>query len=148
MAHKLPRQSGFTLLEMALVVAILAIILGVSAPVYMALSNGSQLDAATGILAQDLYQAQINSRSGAADSQWGVAVNGQDIVLFSGSSYATRNTANDSTYTVPSVVSIGGSSQIVYSKLYGLPVSTGSFTLNDKAKSNNLVVNNKGMLEY
>ena len=148
MALKLGRQAGFTITEMVLVMAIIAIILAVSAPFYLSLSNSSQLDAATGILAQDLYQAQTNSRSGAADSQWGVAVNGQDITLFSGSSYATRDPDHDSTYTVPNIISISGSSQVVYSKLYGLPVSTGSFSLNDGAKSSSVVVNNKGIVEY
>lgn len=140
--------AGFTLPEMLLVVAIITIITAIGAPLYLSLNNSNQLDAATSLLAQDLYQAQSFSRNRTQDSQWGVAVNGQNIVLFSGASYAARNAANDVVYNVPSGIVLGGATQIVYSKLYGLPTTTGSFTLTGAGKTNTITVNNKGMLEY
>lgn len=142
------QQTGFTLIEILLVMAIVTILTAISAPFYLSLSRGNDLDAATSLLAQDLYQAQSYSRNRNQDSQWGVAVSGQVITLFSGSSYATRDTANDVVYTVPSSIAISGSSQIVYSKLYGLPQSTASFTLTGGGKTQTVVVNNKGMVEY
>ncbi|MDQ5972430.1 MAG: hypothetical protein QG553_589 [Patescibacteria group bacterium] len=141
-------QKGFTLPEMLLVVAIITVITAIGTPLYLSLSNSNQLDAATSLLAQDLYQAQSYSRNRAQDSQWGVAINGQSIVLFSGASYATRDPNNDVVYAVPSGIAIGGLTQIVYSKLYGLPTSTGSFTLTGAGKTNTITVNNKGMVEY
>ncbi len=141
-------QKGFTLPEMLLVVAIITVITAIGTPLYLSLSNSNQLDAATSLLAQDLYQAQSFSRNRAQDSAWGVAVNGQNIVLFSGNSYATRNSANDVIYNVPNGITLGGASQITYSKLYGLPTTTGSFTLTGAGKTNTITVNNKGMVEY
>jgi Tfp pilus assembly protein FimT len=134
--------------EMMLVVAILTVIMAIGVPSYLALSNSNQLDSATSILAQDLYQAQTYSRSQNQDSQWGVAVNGQTITLFSGSSYATRNTGQDVDYVVPTAVTLSGTTQIVYSKLYGLPQTTGTFTMTGGGKTSSVVVNSKGMLEY
>lgn len=142
------QQTGFTLIELLLVMAVVTIITAISAPFYVSLSRGNDLDAATSLLAQDLYQAQSYSRNRNQDSQWGVAINGQVITLFSGASYATRTTANDVVYTVPSSIAISGSSQIVYSKLYGLPQSTASFTLTGGDRTQTVVVNNKGMVEY
>lgn len=145
MAHKM---NGFTLVEMLVVIAILAIVMGASAPLYQSLNNGSQLDAASNILVQDLYQAQSYARNHADDTSWGVAVNGQIITLFSGTTYATRNAAKDVIYTVPSAISMGGLNQIVFSKLYGLPTTTGSFTFNGGGKTATVTVNGKGMVEY
>lgn len=139
---------GFTTTEMLLVVGIMTIITAVAAPLYVALNNSNQLDAATSALVQDLYQAQSHSRNQSQDSSWGVAVNGQNIILFSGTSYASRNPANDVTYVVPSGVTIGGTTQIVYSALYGLPTSTGSFTLSAGGKTNTVTINSKGNVEY
>ena len=143
-----PKQAGFTLAEMVLVVAIITLILAIGTPVYMSLSNSNQLDVATNILAQDLYQAQVNSRSQAEDSQWGVAVQNQAITLFQGANYATRNTANDVVYSLPSSIQVSGSSQVIYSKLYGLPTAGGSFGLADSSDSRTVTVNNKGMVQY
>lgn len=141
-------HEGFTLIEMLLVIGIITTIMAIGTPLYLSLNNSNQFDGAVSILVQDLYQAQSYSRNQSQDSQWGVAVNGQVVTLFSGSSYATRNTAHDVTYTVPSAITLSGSTSIVYSKLYGLPVSTATFTMSGGGKSSNIVVNNKGMVEY
>ncbi len=142
------KQQGFTIIEMLLVVAVMMIITVVAAPLYANLNNSNQLDAASSILVQDLYQAQTFSRNRSRDTSWGVAVNGQVITLFSGTSYATRDTASDITYIVPSAIQLSGTNQIVYSKLYGLPTTTGSFGLTANGKTINVTVNNKGMVEY
>lgn len=141
-------SAGFTLTEMILVLAIITIISAVSLPLYLSLSNANQLDSATGALVQDIYQAQSFSRNQSRDSGWGVAVNGQVITLFSGSSYASRNSAYDITYTVPSSVKLTGSSSVVFSKLYGLPTAGAAFGLTNSNKSVTVVVNSKGMVEY
>jgi Tfp pilus assembly protein FimT len=131
-----------------LVVGVLTVIMAIGVPFYLTLSNSNQLDSATSILAQDLYQAQTYSRNQSQDSQWGVAINSQTITLFSGASYATRNTAQDVSYVVPSAISLSGTTSIVYSKLYGLPQSIGTFNLSGGGKTSSVVVNTKGMVEY
>ena len=140
--------AGFTLAEMMLVTGVITIIMAIGAPLYMRLSNSNQLDSAANILAQDVYQAQTYSRNQAQDSQWGVAVNGQNIILFSGASYATRNSAQDVVYNAPNAITLSGSSEIVFTKLYGLPVATATFGLAGGGKTSSVVVNNKGMVEY
>ncbi len=144
----MPSASGFTIIEMLLVVAIMSVLTAVSAPLYLNLSNSNQLDAATNLIVQDLYQAQTHSRNQSQDSGWGVAVNGQVITLFSGTSYASRNVANDVNYTVPTAITLSGSSQVVYSKLYGLPTTNGSFSLVGGGKASTVTVNSKGTVEY
>lgn len=150
MAHRKcgGRQAGFTLIEMLLTAGVLTVIAAMAIPLYLSLSKRNDLDAAVTVLAQDLYQAQNASRAQERDSGWGVAVNGQVITLFSGTSYATRNSNYDVNYTVPANISLSGGPQIVYSKLYGLPTSTGTFNLTSAGQTKTVTVNSKGMVEY
>lgn len=144
----LKQAAGFTLLEMILVMGIITIIMAVSVPLYASLSNRNQLQVSASLLAQDLYQAQVNSRAQLNDSAWGVAVNGQTITLFQGNSYVSRNTTQDVNYVVPSAIQMSGASQTVYSRLYGLPTTTANFSLSGAGQTIPVAVNSKGMVEY
>lgn len=139
---------GFSLIEVLLVVAMVAILAMVGAPIYQSLQVSNELDVATNTLVQDLYRAQSLSRNVASDDSWGVAVNGHTITLFRGANFASRAGGADENYQVPSSVTISGINQITYTKLSGLPGSTGSFTLSGGGKSRSVTVNSKGMVEY
>ncbi len=141
-------QSGFTLIEVLLVVAIIGVIAAFSAPIYQSLSNNNELDVALNVMIQDLYRAQSYSRNIADDKPWGVAINGQTITLFRGSSYATRDSAFDDNYLVPDVIQLTGSSQVLYAKLTGLPQSTASISLVAPIGTRVVTVNSKGLVDY
>jgi len=149
MARLSGKPEGFTLIESLLVVAIISLIVAFGAPVFLSLQNTNELDVATNTLAQYLYEAQSYSRNEAHDCQWGVTINGQTLALFCGSTYASRNTAYDHTYDIPSSVTINHSLEVVYSKLYALPQTTGSFNLAaSSTETSTVTVNAKGMVEY
>jgi prepilin-type N-terminal cleavage/methylation domain-containing protein len=142
-------SGGFTLMEVLLTVAIITIITAVGAPVFLGLQRTNELDLATNTLAQYLYEAQVYSRAEDHDCQWGVTIAAQDLTLFCGNSYASRNTNYDHVYNIPSSIAIGQNLEIVYSKLYGLPATTGSYVLNAYGgQSSTVTVNPKGMVEY
>lgn len=139
---------GFSLAEVLLVVAMVGFLTGIGAPVYQTLQVSNELDVATNTLVQDLYRAQSASRNVSQDNSWGVAINGQTITLFRGASYASRNSAFDDNYTLPSSIAMTGSTAIVYDKLTGWPQATGSFNLTGGGKTRTVSVNARGMVEF
>lgn len=142
------QRPGFTLTEILLVLAVSSSILLIGAPVYERLVVSNEVDVAANVIVADLYRAQSNSRNVARDSNWGVAVNGQTITLFSGTSYLTRNVALDENYLVPSAITITGSSSEVFTKLTGLPSGSGSIILQNANKSRTVTWTSKGMVDY
>jgi len=143
------KENGFTLIEMLLVVAIISLITVVGAPIFLSFQATNELDVARNTIAQYLYEAQSYSRDEDHDCQWGVTISSQQLTLFCGSSYATRNTAYDISYSIPSSVVVQHSLEVTYSKLYGLPQTTGSFNLSTTGgQSTSVSVNTKGMVEY
>jgi len=145
---KTNNTQGFTLIEMVLVVGIISIIAVIGIPIYYNLQSSDGLDVTVNTLVQDLYQAQIFSRNEEDNSAWGVTIVGQTIIFYSGTSYATRNTSNESVFTTPVNIATSGLSEVDFSKLYGLPLSSGTFTLIGGGITRTVIINSEGMVDY
>lgn len=143
------KQSGFTLLEVLLSIAVITIIAGISVPIYQLLQVRNNLDIATVAIAQTLRRAQTLSQAVASDTSWGVAIASETITLFQGTSYATRDTAFDEVFETSINVVPSGVSEIVFTKFTGLPQTTGTITLTSNTNETRIItVNAKGMVSY
>lgn len=139
---------GFTLIEILLAVAAISLLLGISIPAYTALFYKNDLDVAKNEIALSLGRASFLSRSGVGDSTWGVQAQSGAIILFKGTSFATRDSTYDESYPIANSIAITGTTEYVFTKLTGLPTPTGTITLtggNGEVKT--ITINNKGMVQ-
>lgn len=142
-------QNGFTLIEVLLSVAILTILTGLSLPVYESFMRRNDLDITAQQLAASLRRAQTYARSVNHDTVWSVRVQPTVVTLFQGTDYASRNTAYDESFSVPSTVTTSGLSEIQFAKLSAAPNTSGTITLTSNANATRTItVNAKGMVEY
>lgn len=145
----LKNKSGFTLIEIMLVVALMVAIGGISVPVYQTFQVKNDADVAAYTIAQTLRRAQALSQSGTGDSAWGVHIQNGGAILFKGISFAGRDLAYDEVSEISSSIIPSGISDIAFSKLIGEPQTTGSIIL---TTSNNdiktITINAKGIIEY
>ena len=140
--------SGFTLIEILLSVGVIAILSGLSLPVFRGFLVKNDLDAAEDVFVQDLRRAQVLSQAVAGDSTWGVYVQSGSITLFQGPSYSGRDPDFDEIFEISSTVVPSGVTEWVYSKFYGLPQSTGSLVLTSAdGEAQTISVNAKGRIE-
>lgn len=121
------RRSGFALLEVLLVIAILGMIGGFSVPMYRDFQIRSDLDSSTEQVTQGLAKARLMAQSGEQDSAWGFYIPAG--ILFKGDSYESRDEQYDETYPMPSTITSSGPTEVSYSKLIGAPSETGSIVL-------------------
>lgn len=140
--------AGFTLLEVILSLAIVAILTGASLPVYRTLMTKNDLDIATVTVVQSLRRAQTLSMAVDGDTNWGVKIQSGSITLFKGTSYSLRDTTYDEIFEIPTTITTGGVSETIYSKLFGAPQTTGTVTLTTDNDSSSVVLNSKGMVSY
>lgn len=142
-------QKGFTLLEVLLVLGTLAIIAGISVPLalgYQAKYSAGRVETELG---QTLRRAQTYARAMYYDSEWGVRVNGGEVVLFQGLTYLDRNPDFDERYDIPRSVTVDGLEEVVFAKLSGQPDITGTFQISAESGDQKQVeVNEVGMVEY
>ena len=142
-------QQGFSLLEVLLSVAILAVLAGLSLPVYESFMRRNDLDLTAQQVASSLRRAQTFARANSYDSVWSVAVQSSNVTLFRGTNFAGRDQTYDESVAIPASVSVSGLSEVQFSKLTATPNTTGSITLTSTANATRAVtVNAKGMVEY
>lgn len=147
-SYYLPASKGFTLFEVILSLVVVAILTGLSLPVYRTLMTKNDLDVATVTVVQTLRRAQTLSIAVDGDTNWGVKVQSASITLFKGTSYALRDSTFDETFEIPTAITTGGLSEIVYNKLFGSPQSTGTITLTTDSDSSSLTLNSKGVVSF
>lgn len=121
------KRAGFTLIEMLLVLAIIAVIGGVAAPLYRDYQIRNDLNVATEQVTQGLARARLLSQAAKNDTGWGFYIPAG--VLYRGSSYVGRNRTFDETYAMPSTIKVTGLLEVAYSKVKGQPSATGAITL-------------------
>jgi prepilin-type N-terminal cleavage/methylation domain-containing protein len=145
-------MKGFTLIEMLLTVAVISLLATISVPIFQSFQVRDDLNIAVDTIAQSLRRAQTLSVSGTHDYEWGLYVTTGTIAIFGGEdpvSYASRKPAYDETFGLPEAISPSGLSEVVFSRLYGLPNVTGSFMLSTTINATRTItINEKGGLEY
>ncbi|OGI26088.1 MAG: hypothetical protein A3J76_04010 [Candidatus Moranbacteria bacterium RBG_13_45_13] len=140
---------GFTLLEVLLSVAAIAIIAGISIPIYQSFQVRNDLDIAAVEIAQTLRRAQVLAQAVDGDTSWGAYIQLGNITLFKGTSYVARDTNFDEVFDAPTSITPSGVSEIVFTKFTGLPQTTGTITLTSNAnETRNITINAKGMVSY
>lgn len=147
--HPYQDSAGFTLIEMLLSVAVIAVLAGVLAPVYQSFQVRNDLDIAAVTAAQSLRRAEALAQAVDGDTSWGVRVQPGSVTVFKGASYATRDTALDESFDVPASITPSGVSEVVFAKFTGLPQTTGTITFISHANETRAItINTKGMVSY
>lgn len=141
-------NKGFTLLEVLLSVAIIAMIGTFSAPLYVNLLVRNDLDIATTTTAQSMRRAQELARASDGDSRWGLRLQSGQIVIFKGTSYAARAATFDEIYSVSPSIGFSGLTEIVFDKVTGYPLTNGTVNLSNQSNNRTVTINSKGMVTY
>lgn len=142
------KTKGFTLLEVLVVLGIIAIAAGFTAPVYQSFQLRNDVDLAANVTAQSLRRAQALSQAVDGDITWGVAIQSGSVTIFQGASYATRDSQYDEVLDVNPNVSNSGVGEIVFTKVTGVPSATGSIVFSGNNRDVTLTINSLGGIEY
>lgn len=142
-------KKGFTIIETVLTVSLLLLIVTMSLPSLTSLQGSHDADISGGIMIQSLRRAQSLAQAGFRDDDWGVAILVQEIVLFKGSSYATRDPAFDEQFGITPTLQVDGISEFVFEKGTGTPLVPGQLTItSQEGISRTMIVNAYGMVAY
>ena len=134
---------------MLLSVALLAMIGGMTIPMYRTFMVRNDLDVATMTLVHNLRRAQSLSQSSDGDMTWGVHVGVGSILIYKGPSYILRDVNYDENTSIPKTITLGVLREINFSKSLGVPSATGTIQFTSQAnETRNITINDKGMVDY
>ncbi len=80
------------------------------------------------------------------DSAFGVYFTDNSYTFFKGDSYVTRDKEYDKVFEVPLLLDLSGLQEVVFSKMGGVPSSTGNIVLSNKQDSQTITVNEVGRI--
>ena len=115
------KNRGFSLIEVIIVLAIIAVISASGTSVYKVWQNKNTLTNGRMILVSALYEAKTMATMGNNDSDWGVKNLPGRIVVFSGSTFDTRDDNKDKNFDLPLGVTVSILDEYVFTKFSGLP---------------------------
>lgn len=148
-SRSLVSTRGFTLLEVLLVVSMITVLAGIMIPVYQNFQVKNDLDIAANSVASSFHRAKTLATASEGDSQWGVRVQSGSITVFRGTSYAGRNSAFDEIFTVPTTITPSGLGEVVFDRLTGTALSTGTVTLTAlTGRVRTVAITAKGAVSY
>lgn len=144
-------SAGFSLIELLVVLTIMTTI-GVFAIIgFKDYARFQQYDASVATVKSTFIDARVRARSAQLDQSYGVKILTSSLVVFRGSTYsagaATNKTVNLTGVTVSRSLT-GGTDQIVFNKLTGLPSATGTITIVglEHVATTTLTINGAGVI--
>lgn len=148
--------NGFTLVELMLVMSIIFILAGASAPLFSTFLTSSQLQESGSNASLLIRTAYERARSGMNDSAHGVYLDidplGADqIIMYQGSSYATRNNLYDVVVEFEEALEFSTtitSNEINFARHTSVPSDSGSITIDHiNGSSQTININTHGIIE-
>lgn len=143
------KNLGFTLIEILLSLACIALISVISIPIYQSFQVRNDLNIASNTIVQSLRRAQVLSQSFSDSDISGLKIQSGSIVVFRGASYSLRDATLDEIFDLPTSIVPTGIGEIIFSKLLGLPNLTGNIVLTSYInESKTITINEKGIVTY
>lgn len=145
---QLNARAAFTLIELLLVLAIMAVIGAMSAPIYSRFLTQNAVSNTVDQLVQDVRKAQFYAMTSrkSTTSGWGVRFGSQTITLYQGTSFAARNQALDETFTVNPNITVSGLTDLNFPRVSGIPVAGATITVSGMGNNKTITVNSQGMV--
>lgn len=145
-------MKGFTLIEALIVMAILVILVGISSTSLVSFGRNTNLDNGKTVVNQALQLTRSNSMANLSDSQWGVHLDTDKIVIFNGSAYNPNDLQNQ-VKLLPNNATLswninGGGQEILFDKNKSTTANFGSLTLSTSTNQNITInLNSEGMID-
>lgn len=140
-------KNGFTLPELLIVIGITSLFALMLIPISLSSLQSQTIGDETLNMKSVLRRAAGQAEFQKNDSDHGISFLADSYVLFSGSTYSTRNTTLDEVFDLPSSLTVSGMNEVVFEKGTGIPTTSGTLTIDFQGKQKSISINEYGLVE-
>jgi prepilin-type N-terminal cleavage/methylation domain-containing protein len=140
--------AGFTLIEIVITIAIFGVLAVVTVPIATRTYLGFQVQSDVSLFVSVVRRAQSFAIAGTRGSAHGIYVQPTSVVVFSGSTYVSRDVQFDETYVLSSSATVSGPAEVVFAIHSGLPDVTGTWTFTGSTHVGTVLLNAAGSVSY
>ncbi|MEI7890839.1 MAG: prepilin-type N-terminal cleavage/methylation domain-containing protein [bacterium] len=143
-------MQGFSLVELLVVIAIVFVIAATGTSGFFYFKKNVEIDVDVQKIANLIRKAQLKSKAMTNDSPWGIEITSSGVTIFKGTVFAVRQQSFDESVAIKGLVGVSGKTEIVFSKLTGLPTanSIGVLSLYNGINTKNIQINEEGVINY
>ncbi len=141
-------KSGFTLLELLIVIAIFFLLTAITLPVGWNFYKIQILNKTQDEIVSFLKLARNNALAQKNNSDFGVYIAKEQIVLFQGASYDSRQADKDIMFPVSKIISFSGLSEIDFNSYNAQPSQFGLITISLENQQRLIQINELGTIDY
>jgi len=133
-------EIGVTLIELLLVISIIAIVGGITAPVLSRLVLQINLNSSENKIVSTIRKAQEYSMDGKGNGIWGLCLSGSNVILYDGT---CSNPLSSDIFSIPNTVIISGLIDTSFN-LRGEPSNVLNVSLSTSLDSRTIQINSAG----
>ena len=143
------RRPGFSLLEVTIVMALVLMTIAVAFPFLGSFQSRETLRTVSQNVFQALVRARDRAQTNERGSPWGVELLNGSYVVYTGESYALRQTLYDETYDVSATISFSGLQEATFRNGSGTPFAAGTLTLTHVSGDTvTILINDAGRISF
>lgn len=146
MSRPLPIAQGFTLLELSLVLAIGVVLMSASYLLSIGAIRAHEFRRTHEIVNRELWRARSDTLSNTKDSGWGVRFSANTLTRYRGSSYATRQSAEDIVHTLGGQLTFSTTTDVPFLRPEGTVSGPYVIVLTDQIRTATTTVHTSGAI--
>lgn len=141
-------KNGFTLVEIVIVMAILAVVLGFGYFVGFDFYKNYALHSEKDLLVSILRKARSQALNNVGAAPHGVYIGSDSYIIFYGSSFAARNSQYDEDIRKAPGISSSGLDEVVFQQLSAFSTASGAIALSNNRNSFFIDINYEGRINW
>ncbi len=141
-------NAGFTLIELIVVIGIVVLLAAIFLPIGF---NFYRLQIFNRINDQVIWlikEARAGALSQKGDLNFGVHLEGDQIIAYQGNNFSERQSDLDQVYPIPSFIKFSGISDISFNPGSALPSQGGTISISYNESVKNISINSLGTIDY